>query len=485
MNRRMIFRILSKLLAAEGLLMLVPAAVSFLYGEKTGWWFVLVGAALAAAGFLGARRQVADRDIYAKDGFLIVGLSWVLWSAFGALPFVLSGAVPDYLDAFFETVSGFTTTGATILTDIEILPRGLLFWRSLTHWIGGMGVLVFVLAIVPLSGSRAMYIMRAEVPGPTSGKLVPNTMKTAKILYGIYLVLTTALVVLLAAGGMPLYDSLINAFGTAGTGGFAVKNASIAAYGSVWTEWVMTVFMLLFSLNFNLYYLVLLRQFSRAVKSEELRVFGLVVLAAAVLVMIDLRQVYPDLLTNLRYSLFQVASVISTSGFTTADFSQWPFFSQSVLFLLMFVGACAGSTGGGLKISRLMLLLRAQRCRLQKEANPRLMRIVRMDKKAVPDETVHGAYRYLSLYFVLMLVSFLLVAAEGRDFTTTFSSVVTCLNNVGPGLGPGVGPAGNFAALSPLSKLVLSLDMLLGRLEIFPILLLFLPSLWKSRIRKR
>ena len=480
MNRKMIFSILRKLMLAEGLLLLIPMGVAIIYREPTWWCFLAVTALLAAVG-LWPMKEPANQDIYAKEGFVIVGLAWLLWSVFGALPFVISGCIPNMIDAVFETASGFTTTGSTILTEIESLPRGILFWRSFTHFIGGMGVLVFVLAIVPLAGSRSMYIMRAEVPGPTVDKLVPKTGQTAKILYGMYIALTAVLVIMLCAGGMPLYDSLVTAFGTAGTGGFAVKNISIAAYNSAYTDIVLSVFMTLFSFNFNLYYLVLTKRLKSALKSEELWAFLGIIAASVLSIAFNIRNLYSSFGEALRYSGFQVTSIISTTGFSTADFAQWPQYSQNLLLLLMFIGACAGSTGGGLKVGRVVLMCKSIRRELGRIARPRIVAVIRMDGKVVEEETIKGVHNYIVIYVAILFVSCLIVAMNGVSVETALSSVAACLNNIGPGLGPIVGPMGNFASLSYLSKIVLTADMLIGRLEIFPILMIMMPSLWRKK----
>ena len=481
MNKKMVYNILLKLMAVEGMLLLIPVLVSLWYGESCWKDFLIVAVLLIVVGLGFSHKQPENQNIYAKEGLFIVGLVWILWSFFGCIPFVISGAIPNLVDAFFETVSGFTTTGASILTEIESLPRGILFWRSFTHWIGGMGVLVFVLAIIPLANDRSMYLMRAEVPGPTVGKLVPKTMETAKILYGMYIVLTVTEMVLLLLGGLPIYDSVVTAFGTAGTGGFSVMNSSIGAYDSAYVDGVITVFMLLFGLNFNLYYLILLRKFSQVLHSEELWVYLGIVAAMITAITINIRSLYPSILTAFRYAAFQVASLISSTGFVTADFAQWPYFSQTLLLLIMFLGACAGSTGGGIKVARVIIIAKSIVREMRHMIKPRSVSVIRMDGKTVEEDTVQGVHTYMLFYVVILFFSVLLVGVNGYDLTTTVSAVVTCLNNMGPGLGTIVGPSGNFASLSVLSKLVLCLDMLIGRLEIFPIVLLFMPSMWQKK----
>jgi len=478
MNRRMILYLFGVLMRLEAALMLPPMAVSLLYGEQDWKAFAAVAIPLAILGF--CLRRPRDQIIYSREGFVIVALAWVLMSAVGALPFVISGAISSYVDAFFETVSGFTTTGATILTDIEALGYGMLFWRSFTHWIGGMGVLVFIMAILPLSSSRAMHLMRAEVPGPTVSKLVPKTRSTAKLLYGIYIVMTGIEIVFLLCGGMPLYDSILISMSTAGTGGFANHNASIAAYNSAYIDVVVSVFMILFGINFNLFYLLLVRRAKEILHSEELWVYLVIITAATVLIGCNILHLYGSVAQSLRYAFFQVSSIITTTGFMAADFNQWPELSKMTLVLLMFLGANAGSTGGGLKTARLIITAKAGYRELFRLAHPKAIRVVRLDGRTVDEETVSGVGTFLQVYFLLMCLSFLLISLDGYDFTTTITSVITCINNVGPGLNL-VGPAENFSFFSPFAKLILSLDMLLGRLEIFPILMLFAPSVWRSK----
>lgn len=484
MNRKMVISTLRKMLFFEGFFLLLPMIVSIIYGEA--WWpFASVAAGLFLIGGIGNIKEKSfDRAIYSKDGFFIVGMVWMLWSAFGALPFVISGAIPDYIDAFFETVSGFTTTGSSILTDIESLPKGMLFWRSFTHWVGGMGVLVFVSAIIPLAQGRSMYILKAEMPGPAADKLVPKTRDTAQILYVIYLVLTVLQVLLLVIGGMPVYDSLVTTFGTAGTGGFSVRNASIGAYGNHYAEVVITVFMLLFAMNFNVFFFVLMRKFKNAFKNGELWLYLSIVFASIVIVTINIscmEQYSGHVGDAVRDSSFHVASIISTTGFATADFASWPALSQSILFILMMIGACAGSTGGGMKVVRLLLLGKIIRRDTRKIVRPRGVEKIRLSGNTVEEEVLSGVKTYMLIYFVIVFASFILLSFEGKDFVTTITSVVTTFNNIGPGLGKVVGPTGNFVTWSAPAKIILSIDMLLGRLEIYPILVLLMPSLWRKK----
>ena len=480
MNYGMLRYITGKMLLVEAILMLLPVFVSLLYQEDSGVYFVIVAAELAALSLILSKKKPEDTSLYAKEGFVIVALAWILWSAFGALPFVLGGSIPRFVDAFFETVSGFTTTGSTILTDIESLPMGMNFWRCFTHWIGGMGVLVFVMTILPLSLKNSMFLMRAEMPGPTCDKLVPKARSTARILYGIYIVLSAAEVIFLLAGGMNLYDALVHTFSTAGTGGFDNRNANVAFYDSAYIDGVITVFMLLFGINFSLYYLMLLKNFKAAFKSEELRAYLGIVAASIALITVNIVHIYGNVLKSFRYAAFQVASVITTTGFVTANFDLWPEFSKTILLIIMAIGACAGSTGGGMKVSRIIILARTVTKEIRQVLHPKSVNVVRLDGKRLTDENTRGVYVYMICYMAILALSVLLISVDNFDFTTNFTAVLTTLNNVGPGLA-GVGPVENFSAYSWFSKLVLSLDMLLGRLEILPLLMLFTPRTWRKR----
>ncbi len=479
MNFKMIASTLRKLLFVEGLLMLVPTVVAFIYKESVVP-FLVVAVPLIIIGSIKNPANL-DKTIYGKEGLFIVAMVWILWSLFGALPYVISGAIPNYVDAFFETVSGFTTTGSSILTDVESLPHGILFWRSFAHFIGGMGVLVFVLAIIPLAEDRSMYIMKAEMPGPSVDKLVPKTKETAKILYLIYVALTALLVILLLAGGMPLFDSLIHAFGTAGTGGFSIKAVSIAAYNSPYIEGVITAFMLIFGINFNVFYLLLIGKFSRALRNTELWFYLGTFVIATLIITVNIKSGYAANADATRDAAFQVASVMSTTGYSTADFSLWPGLSQSILMLLMIGGACAGSTAGGFKLIRIVLLGKILRQDIKKIIRPRVVSKLRLDGKIVEDDAIMGIKNYTLFYIAVIIVTFIIMSFDGFDITTTISSVLTCLNNIGPGFGSIIGPAGSFAPMSAISKIVLSLVMLMGRLEIFPILILLLPSTWSKK----
>ena len=479
MNYGMIRYIVGKMLLIEGFLLLFPAFVSFLYGEMEGISFLLTAMLLLLVSFLGSRKP-ENTAIYAKEGFLIVALAWVLWSVFGALPFLLSGCIPRFEDAFFEVVSGFTTTGSTILRDIEGLPKCMNFWRCLTHWVGGMGVLVFVMAVLPLSNKNSMFLMRAEIPGPTCDKLVPKARTTARILYTMYLGLSVAEVIFLLAGDMNLYQAVIHTFSTAGTGGFSDRNASVAAFNSAYIDGVITVFMLLFGINFNLYFLLLMKNVKGFFKNEELRNYLGIVAAAIVLITINIMNLYGGVLHAFRYAAFQVVSVITTTGFVTANFDLWPEFSKTILLMLMIVGACAGSTGGGMKVSRIMILGRTITKETRQILHPKSVNVVKLDGKRLTNEETHGVYVYTICYFVILCVSVLLVSVDNFDFTTNFTAVLTTLNNVGPGLAK-VGPVENFSAFSCFSKIVLSFDMLVGRLEILPIMMLLAPVTWRKK----
>lgn len=476
----MIIYILGKMLGVEGALLLIPAVVSLIYGEKTGISFLAVAAVLGVIYLVLGRRKPKNNRIYGKEGFAVVGLAWVLWSLFGALPFVISGTVPNYVDAFFETVSGFTTTGSTILQEIESLPRGINFWRCFTHWIGGMGVLVFVMMVTSLDDENAMPLMRAEVPGPEADKLVPKARSTARILYQMYFALTAVEVVLLMFGGMNLYDALVHSFSTAGTGGFSNRNSSVAFYDSAYIDGVITVFMILFGINFNLYFLLLLKNWKSALKNEELRAYLGIIAAAIAVITVNILNIYENVFHAFRYAAFQVASVITTTGFYTADYELWPELSKAVLLTVMFIGACAGSTGGGIKVCRFVILCKSIRQEIRKILHPNVVTMVKINGKKVNNDTMKGINTFFAAYIFILVISVLIVSIDNFDFATSFSGVLTTINNVGPGISK-VGPVENFHMFSPLSKLVFCFDMLVGRLEIFPYLLLLSPDLWRRR----
>ncbi len=479
MNFKIVLKTVGRLLWAEAALLCLPLFVSLYYKENLFHIYLIVMGLLLGTGAIMNLPKPEKRTVYAREGFVIVSLSWILLSFFGALPFVFSGEIPSIVNAFFETVSGFTTTGATILTDIESVSKSILFWRAFTHWIGGMGILMFVLAFLPQKDMQSMHIMRAEVPGPSVGKIVSKTTITARILYIIYAVFTVAEIIALLCCDMPLFDSVTTAFATAGTGGFSVKNASIAAYNSLPIEMVCTVFMLLFGINFNLFYLILIKQFKRAIKSEELWTYVGIIAVSISVITLNIMPMVNSFGDALRKAGFQVASIITTTGFVTADFNQWPVLSQFIIITLMFIGACAGSTGGGLKVGRIIILFKASIRELRRALNPRRVKSIRLDNAVLDKETVSATCVYFVVYMLVAALSILLVSLNNFDFTTTFSSVITCINNVGPGLSL-VGPVENFSHLSVLSKIVLSADMLIGRLEVLPMMILFIPSTWKK-----
>ena len=476
----MIAYIIGRILLTEAALLVLPLLVTFLYGESPVPFLIPILLLALCGGAMGWKKPKSTA-LYARDGLAVVALAWICMSLFGALPFVLSGDIPNYVDAFFETVSGFTTTGSSILTEIEPLSRGGLFWRSFTHWVGGMGVLVFVMAILPMNDGHGMHLMRAEVPGPTVGKLVSRMSDTAKILYSIYLVMTVVEIVLLLAGGMPLYDAAIHAFGTAGTGGFSCRNLSVGAYDSVYFDVVIGVFMLLFGVNFNLYYFLLIRRFRDVFHSEELRTYLLIVAASVLAIAVNISHLYQSFAASLRYAFFQVSSIITTTGYATADFNAWPAFSKAILVILMFVGACAGSTGGGMKVARIVILAKTSVCDMRKMLHPNAVATVRFEGKPIGEKNIRSVHLFLTVYLIVFTISCLLLSLEEMDLVTTFTAVAACMNNIGPGLEV-VGPMGNFAAFSPWAKVLLSFDMLVGRLEIFPMLLLFAPSIWKRKL---
>ena len=479
MNTRMICRVLGWILLILSGLLLLPLFVGLLYGERVTN-FLLTIALTASIGFLLSRCRPRTTTIYAREGFVIVGLSWVLLSLLGALPFVLSGSIPHYIDAVFETASGLSTTGASVASNIEAWPRGDMFWRLFTHWIGGMGVLVFLMAVLPMSGEHSMHIMRAEVPGPTVGKLVPRVRKTARTLYLIYLGLTVLETILLLCGGMSFYEALLHAFSTAGTGGFSTRAASIGGFDSLYIELVISVFMILFGINFNLYFLILIGRGRDALKNEELHWYLGIIAASVGLLALGIRKLYGGFGPALRHALFNTAALISTTGFGTVDFTLWPEYCKWILILLMFCGGCAGSTGGGLKLSRLMILGKSMAASLRQMVRPRSVTRVQMDGRRVEDSTVRAAALFIAFYMALLLLFSLLVSLDGCDIATAFTACLSCLSNIGPGMTGPIGPAGGFAFFSYRSKLLLSLAMLLGRLEIYPICVLLSPRTWKK-----
>lgn len=484
MNVKSISRTVGLILLITGIFQLFPLLIAVIDHEPRNilayieslCLILLVGSALLLFS------RGGNRMFSAQEGFAATGLSWIFMSAFGALPFFLSGQIPSYVDAFFEMVSGFTTTGASILTDVEALSRCNLFWRSFSHWLGGMGVLVFLLAVVPgarKNGGTGIYLMRAESPGPSVDKLTPHLRQTAMILYGIYILLTALCIVCLLLGGMPVFDSFCIAFGTAGTGGFAIKNSSMGGY-SYFLQTVVTVFMFLFGVNFSLYYMLLLRKFKAVFKNEELRLYFGIAAGSIVLIAINISRMYNTVYEAVHHAAFQVVSIMTTTGYGTVDFEQWPAFSKAILLSLMFIGASAGSTGGGLKVSRVLLLMKSIRRTIRKALHPRRVQPVYMDGRAVSEEVCDNVNAYLAIYCVILVLSFAIISVDGFSIGTNFSAVASCFNNIGPGFEL-VGATQNFSIYSNLSKIILSLDMLLGRLEIFPLLLLLSPDTWSRR----
>ena len=477
MNYKMIRNILGWLLLFEAGFMLVPLVTGICYGERETWVFGVTMLICAAIGGLCVWKKPKDPVLYAREGFVIVSLSWIALSLLGAIPFCLSGVIPNYLDAVFETVSGFTTTGASILSEVESLPKCMLMWRSFTHWVGGMGVLVFIMAFVPLSGGQNMHIMKAESPGPSVSKLVPRVKTTALILYSIYLGLTFIQFVMLLCGGMNVFEALTTTFGTAGTGGFGVMNDSMAGY-SPYVQWVVTAFMLLFSVNFSCYYLLLIGRV-KEVFNAELSRFLIVVSTAILVLTLNVRGLFDTVGEAIRHVAFTVASLISTTGFATVDFDAWPELSRTLLVMIMFIGACAGSTGGGLKISRLMILIRGAFNEVGSLIHPRRVKKVTIDHHTVDPEVVRATNVYMMWYVLIFVASVILISFDDHDLITNFTAVTATINNIGPGLGK-VGPTGNFAFFSIPSKLVLIFDMLAGRLELFPMIVLFAPATWRK-----
>ena len=476
MNYRVISYILGWVLGLEALFLTVSAAVGGLYGERTALSFLYAALICAALGIPAVVRKPRRMTFFMKEGFVTVALCWIVFSIFGALPFVFSGEIPHFTDALFETVSGFTTTGASVVPDVEVLSHCTLFWRSFTHWIGGMGVLVFLLAILPMAGGSQMYLMQAESPGPSVGKLVPKTRHTALILYSLYILLSIAEFVFLLCGGMSAFDAVNTTFATAGTGGFGIRNSSMTDF-SPYIQWVVAVFMMLFGINFNLYFLVLVGRGRQALKSEELRTYLGVIAAATLLIVLNTRTAGVRLGDTVRHAFFQVSSIITTTGFATCDFDLWPSLSKCVLVLLMLIGACAGSTGGGIKISRVLILIKRAGEELHKFIFPNSITKIRLEKKILDREVIHTTSAFLIVYVFIFAVSTLLVSIEGHDLETCFTAVAATFNNIGPGLSI-VGPTRNFGFFSDFTKYVLIFDMLAGRLELFPMLILFSPRTW-------
>lgn len=479
MNYSVIRYILGWIMIIEAAFMTLPCVVALIYGESQGFAFLYVLLGSALLGAITVSFKPKKMNFYLKEGFVTVALSWIELSVIGCMPFVINGDIPDFVDALFETISGFTTTGATILSDVEALSYCSLFWRSFTHWIGGMGVLVFLLAILPLAGGSNMNLMKAESPGPSVGKLVPKVKSTAVILYVIYIALTILEFIFLIIGKMPVFEAVTTAFGTAGTGGFGIKNDSMMS-ASPYLQWVISIFMILFGVNFNVYFLIIIGKLRTAFKHEETRAYLAIIAAASTIIFFNIKDMMGSVGEAVRHAVFQVASIITTTGFSSADFDLWPSTSQTVLVMIMFVGACAGSTGGGIKVSRFVILVKTFVKEITSYLHPRSVKKIKMEGKMVEHETLRSINVYFITYFLIFSASVLLVSFEGRDLVTNFTSVVATINNIGPGLNL-VGPTQNFGLFNDFSKFVLMFDMLAGRLELFPLLLLFCPSNWKRR----
>ena len=481
MNFPVVLTLLGHVIKYEMLLLFIPLFISLYYGQGDAKAFLITIFIMLPIYLVLTTIKTDNKKIYAKEGFLTVGLSWIVVSIFGALPFMINGAIPSFIDAFFETASGFTTTGATILTEVQSLPNGILFWRSFTHWVGGMGVLIFILALMPSIEGNTIHLLKAESPGPTPSKIVPKIRQTAKILYVIYFVLTIIETIFLVCAGLSWYDAIIHALGTAGTGGFSNMNLSVAAFNNPAAEWIITVFMLLFGVNFVLYFQLIRGNVKSFFKSEELKYYLIAVFGAISIITFNILKMNNGaFMLSLRESSFQVASVVTTTGYATVDYNMWPTLSKFILILLMFMGAMAGSTGGGIKTVRIIIILKAIRREIDKILHPRRVKSVKIDGNVVEEETIAGVMLFMFSYIIIALIAMFIVAIDGFDLTTTVTSVIATLSNIGPGLEM-VGPVGNFSAFSPLSKIVLSFCMLAGRLEIYPMLIMFSPSLLRKK----
>ena len=479
MNYSIVLYVLGCVLKFESAFLVLPALVGLIYREHASVSYLAVAVLCLILGVLLTHKKPRSTNLYTREGFVAVALSWIIMSIFGAIPFVLTGDIPFYVDALFETISGFTTTGSSILTDVESISKASLFWRSFSHWIGGMGVFVFIMAILPMMGGSTMNLMKAESPGPSVSKLVPHVKDTAKILYGIYIAITICEATILRALGMPLFDSLTTTFGTVGTGGFGIRNDSIAGYSPA-IQITITVFMILSGINYTAYFYILTGKIKELFKIEEVRWYLAIIFGSVAVITWNVRSLYPTFSETLRHAFFQVGSIITTTGYATTDFDLWPALSKTLLVTLMFIGACGGSTSGGIKVSRILILLKTIRKELSLIIHPRQVKKIRMDGHPVDHETLRSANVFLVVYFVLLLTSMLLISVDEFDFSTNFTSVVTVLNNIGPGLNL-VGPTQNFSIFSPFSKFVLMFDMLAGRLELFPMMILLMPSTWKRK----
>ena len=479
MNYRMIAYLLGMIILIEAAFLLLPALVALIYAEQSGLWFLAAALGAAMVGIGLTRLKPANRSMYVKEGFVITALAWVVISLIGAVPFTLSGQIPSYLDAVFETVSGFTTTGASLVPNVEELDNCMNFWRCLTHWLGGMGILVFMLALINLGGGQSNHLLRAESPGPTVSKMLPSMRKSSATLYAIYMFMTALEVILLCAGGMPLFDSICHSFGTAGTGGFGIKAASIGYYDSYYLQGVIAVFMMLFGVNFNVYFFLLMRKWTTAIRNTEVWTYLGVIALSTLVITINIAGRFAGVYEAFHHAFFTVSSIITTTGFATVDFNLWPELSRLLLVLLMIIGACAGSTGGGVKVSRFVILYKVMAFEVRKLLHPRSVKVLTMDGKAISRETIQGVQSYMSVYFLITVISVLLISLDNHDLVTTITAVEATLNNIGPGLNL-VGPTGNYAFFSPLSKIVLTLNMLFGRLELFPMVILLSPGTWRK-----
>ena len=479
MNKKMVLYFIGWILKIEAVCMILPIVTAVIYKEPQVRDFILTAAICIIIGMLISTKKPQDHAFYTREGFVSVGLGWIVLSMTGAIPFVTDGCIPNYVDALFEVISGFTTTGATILNDVECLPKSMLLWRSFTHWLGGMGILMFILALLPVAGQNNMHIVRAESPGPTAGKFVAKARDSASILYGIYMAITVLEALLLIAGKMPVFDAILITFGTVGTGGFGVLNDSCGSY-TVYQQTVITIFMLLCGTNFNVYFLLLTKKFKEAFSLEEVRAFFIIVFSSSILITWNvLEQFGGNIIEAFRHSIFQVASVITTTGYSTVDFDLWPTFSKTIMIVVMFVGACAGSTGGGIKVSRILICLKTVGKEFTTMIHPRNVKVLKFEGKVIDHDVLRSVNTYIMTYVALFAGSLIVVSLDNFDFQSTFTAIVATINNIGPGIGA-VGPMANYSGFSMLSKIVMCFDMLAGRLELFPILLLFSVRTWKK-----
>jgi len=479
MNHSIILYILGCVLKFESAFLLLPAIVGFIYREHAAFSYLFTAAICFIAGFILAHKKPTNTNLFIKEGFVTVAASWVVISIFGAIPFVLTGDIPNYVDALFETISGFTTTGSSILSNVEALSKTGLFWRSFTHWVGGMGVLVFIMAILPLMGGSTMNLMKAESTGPAISKLVPHVKDTAKILYGMYIGLTFCEIFMLWVFNMPIYDALVTTFGTVGTGGFGIYNSSLGGY-SPEIQVIVTIFLVLSGINYTAYFYIFSFKFKEALRIEEVRWYFMIFFSAVVIITFNIRGLYETFSESLRHAAFQVASIITTAGFATADFDLWPELSKTILVIIMIIGSCSGSTAGGMKISRVLMLIKTIKKELSLIMHPREVRKIRMDGHVVEHQTLRNTNVFFVVYFVILLCSTLLISIDNFDFTTNFTATIATLNNIGPGLAM-VGPTQNFSIYSTFSKFILMFNMLAGRLELFPLVVMMLPSTWKRK----